>query len=242
MIRSHAEIEELLAVRSLGGLTGDDVERLDRQLASHGDCGECRRLADEYEETAGRLGFSLDPMPVNLQADEILHRATHPATQEVAPAPPTTPIDELRARRSRRPRAWPALVAAAAVVVLVVSGVTIFRSLRPAGLHLSTNQTVVSFSGDAGELAMAYQPGKPGALFVGSDFADPGSDKVYEIWMLQGDAAVSSGCVRPHDGSIVAFADVDLSDTDQMAVTVEPDSCPSQPTTTPILISDPLVA
>lgn len=243
MIRDHAEIEELLAVRSLGGLTGDDVERLERALASHGDCRECRRLADEYEETAGRLGFALDPMPVDLgQADEILQRATHPATQEVAPAPAAVSIDELRARRSRRARAWPALVAAAAAVVLVISAVTILRSLHPTGVQVSTNQRVVSFSGDAGELAMAYQPGKPGALFVGSDFADPGSDKVYEIWMLQGDAAVSSGCVRPHDGSIVEFVDVDLGDTDQMAVTVEPDSCPSQPTSAPILVSDPLVA
>jgi hypothetical protein len=79
-------------------------------------------------------------------------------------------------------------------------------------------------------------------LFVGSSLPEPGSDKVYEIWMLQGSTAVSGGCVRPHDGSIVAFVDADLADTDQMAVTVEPDSCPSQPTSAPILVSDPLVA
>jgi Anti-sigma-K factor rskA len=243
MIRDHAEIEELLAVRSLGGLTGDDVERLERALASHGDCRECRRLADEYEETAGRLAFALDPMPVDLgQADEILHRATHPATQDVAPTPAAVSIDELRARRSRRDRAWPALVAAAAVVVLVISAVTISLPPRPTGVQVSTDQRVVSFSGDAGELAMAYQPGEPGALLVGTDFPDPGSDKVYAIWMLQGDAAVSGGCVRPHDGSIVAFLDADLGDTDRMAVTVESDSCPSQPTSAPILVSDPLVA
>lgn len=243
MIRDHVEIEELLAVRSLGGLDGDDVERLERRLASHGDCEECRRLADEYAETAGRLGFALEPVPADLaQADEILRRATHPATQEVAPAPAAVPIDELRARRSRRGRAWPVLVAAAAAVVLVISAVAISGSLGSTGTQASTNQTVVSFSGDAGELAVAYQPGKPGALFVGSNFTDPGSGKVYEIWMLQGETAVSGGCVRPHDGSIVVFVDADLGDTDQMAVTVEPDSCPSQPTSAPILLSDPLVA
>ena len=243
MIRDHAAIEELLAIRSLGGLDGDDVGRLERELASHGDCEECRRLTDEYDETAGRLGFALEPMPVDLeQADEILRRATHPATQEVAPAPPAVPIDELRERRSRPGRTWPALVAAAAAVVLVISGVAIFGPLRSTGVAVSTGQTAVSFSGDAGELAMAYQPGKPGALLVGTGFTDPGSDKVYEIWMLQGKTAVSSGCVRPHDGSIVAFVDADLGDTDRMAVTVEPDSCPSQPTSAPILVSDPLVA
>lgn len=243
MIRDHAAIEELLAVRSLGGLAGDDVGRLERELVDHGDCEECRRLTDEYDETAGRLGFALEPMPVDLgQADEILRRATHPATQEVASTPPAVPIDELGARRSRRGRTWPVLAAAAAVVVLVISAVAILGPLRSTGVTVSTNQTVIGFSGDAGELAMAYQPGKPGALFVGSDFTDPGSDKVYEIWMLQGSTAVSGGCVRPHGGSIVAFVDADLADADQMAVTVEPDSCPSQPTSAPVLVSDPLVA
>jgi anti-sigma-K factor RskA len=241
--RDHSVIEELLAIRSLGGLVGEDTDRLERELASHGDCEECRRLADEYDETAGRLGFALEPMPVDAgQADEILRRANHPATQEVAPAPVAAPIDELGARRSRRGRTWPAIAAAAAAIVVAISAVAVILPLRSTGVTASTNQTVVSFSGDAGELAMAYQPGKPGALFVGSNFEDPGSDKVYEIWMLQGSTAVSGGCVRPHDGSIVAFVDADLGETDQMAVTVEPDSCPSQPTGAPILLSDPLVA
>jgi hypothetical protein len=244
MTRDHALIEELLAIRSLGGLDGDDVERLDHELAAHGDCEECRRLTDEYGETAGRLGFALEPMPVDLgQADEILRRANHPATQDVAPAPPATvAIDVLRARRPPRRRTWPALAAAAAAVVLVISAVTVFGSLRSTEVKASTNQTVVGFTGDGGELAMAYQPGEPGALFVGSGFADPGTDKVYEIWMLRGTTAVSGGCVRPRDGSIVAFVHADLGDTDKMAVTVEPGSCPSQPTSAPILVSDPLVA
>ncbi len=187
MNRDHTVIEELLAVRSLGGLDGDDVARLERELASHGDCEECRRLANEFGETAGRLGFALEPIPVDPgQADEILHRANHPATQEVAPPPAAVPIDELGARRASAGRRWPVLAAAAAVVVLVVAAVTISSSLRSIDVQASTDQTVVGFTGDAGELAMAYQPGKPGALIVGSNLADPGSDKVYEIWMLQG--------------------------------------------------------
>jgi Anti-sigma-K factor rskA len=241
--RDHTVIEELLAIRSLGGSDGDDVALLERELASHGDCDECRRLASEYDETAGRLAFALDPEPVDMaQADEILRRATHPATQEIAPPPPATSIDELSERRTRRGRSWPALVAAAVAILLVVSAVAFFGPQRSTGVQASTGQQVVGFTGDAGELAMAYQPGQPGALFVGSGFADPGDDKVYAIWMLQGSTPVSGGCVRPHDGSIVAFVDADLAGTDQMAVTVEPASCPSAPTTAPVLVSDPLVA
>jgi hypothetical protein len=244
MTRDHAVIEELLAVRSLGGIDGDDVELLERELASHGDCADCRRLEVEFDETAGRLGFALEPLSVDMsQADEILRRANHPATQEAAPAPAPAglPVDELGTRRSRRGRAWGGLAAAAVIVAVVLVAVAIFGSTRSTGVTASTAQTVVGFTGDSGELAMAYEPGKPGALFVGSGFADPGPDEVYAIWMLQGSNAVSGGCVRPHDGSIVAFVDADLSGTDQMAVTVEPSSCPSQPTSTPILVSDPLV-
>ena len=243
MTRDHAVIEELLAIRSLGGLDGDDVGRLERELASHGDCEECRRLTDEYDETAGRLGFALDPTPVDMeQANEILRRATHPATQDAVPPPSVLPTTSSERDVPAVGRTWPALVAAAAVVVLLVSAVAIFGPGRSTEVTVSTNQTVVGFTGDTGELAMAYEPGKPGALFVGSGFPDPGSDKVYAIWMLQGSTAVSGGCVRPHDGSIVAFVDADLAEADRMAVTVEPSSCPSQPTSAPVLVSDPLVA
>jgi hypothetical protein len=241
--RDHTVIEELLAIRSLGGLDGDDVGLLERELASHGDCEECRRLASEYDETAGRLAFALEPETVDMaRADEILQRANHPATQEIVPPPVAAPVNELEERRGRRGRSWPALVAAAVAVLLVVSAVALFGPNRSTGVQASTDQQVVGFTGDAGELAMAFRPGEPGALLLGSGFADPGADKVYAIWMLQGSTPVSGGCVRPHDGSIVAFVDADLTGTDQMAVTVEPASCPSAPTTTPILVSDPLVA
>jgi hypothetical protein len=245
MIREHDLIEELLAVRSLGGLDGDDMELLERELRSHGECAECRSLAEGFQETAGRLAFALDPMPLGTdQADEILRRATHPATQAPpAPAPaPPAPIDELGARRARQDRGWRALAAVAAVVVLIVVAIAVVGPSRSTTVRAAMAQTVVRFNGSGGTLAMAYAPGGRGAVLLGSGFSDPGTDEVYEIWMLRGGVAVSGGCVRPHDGSIVAFVDADLSGTDQMAVTVEADTCPTQPTTTPILLSDPLLS
>ena len=84
-------------------------------------------------------------------------------------------------------------------------------------------------------------PGSRAPCCSDSKFSDPGADKVYEIWMITGTTPVSGGCVRPHDGSIVAFVQANLSGVDLMAVTVEASSCPSQPTTAPFL-SAPLVA
>jgi len=208
--RDHTMIEELLAVRALGGLDGDDVQTLERELASHGDCAECRRLEVEYQETAGRLAFALDPDPVTMDAAAVI----------------AAPAD--------RPRRWALLAVAAAVVVLVMGAVAVFGP-RAIGVHPSTDQTVVRFTGTAGELAMAYVPGKPGAILLGRGFEDPGADKVYEVWMITGTTPTSGGCIRPHDGAIAATVEGDVNGADLMAVTVEPASCPSQPTSPPVL-------
>ena len=74
MMLDHGRIEELLAVRALSGLDGDDVRDLENELRAHGpDCQECRRLEREFDETAAMIAFSLDPEPVDPGlADRIL--------------------------------------------------------------------------------------------------------------------------------------------------------------------------
>jgi anti-sigma-K factor RskA len=216
MNRDHAVIEELLAVRALGGLDGDDLQLLERELASHGDCEECRRLEAAYEETAGLLAFALDPAPVS------------------------TPAADVIAARPARGRPWRVLATVAAALVLVIVAVAVLGP-RTIGVHPSTQQTVVHFTGSAGELAMAYVPGQPGAILLGTGFDDPGPDKVYEVWMITGQTPTSGGCVRPHDGEIATAVHGDVNGADLMAVTVEPASCPSQPTSQPVLTA-PLTA
>ena len=227
MKRDHDLIEELLTVRALGGLDGDDLDLLARELAAHGDCDECRVLELESEETAGRLAFALDPAPVGADAaDEILRRAAAP--------------EVVRPVSARPRRTWQVLGAVAAVIVLVVA-LAVALPRPTTGVQASSDQTVIRFTGSGGELAMAYTPGEAGAVFVGSGFSDPGPGKVYEIWMIQGKTAVRGGCVQPHDGSIVTFVNANLRGVDLMAVTVESAACPSQPTTTPFLTA-PLTA
>src|SRR4029450_5924700 len=62
MMRSHERIEELIAIRSIGGAGPREQAELERLMASHGpDCEDCRRLEIEYGEVAGRLAFALGP-------------------------------------------------------------------------------------------------------------------------------------------------------------------------------------
>lgn len=225
MARNHALIEELMAVRSLGGLDGDDVEILERELESHGGCEECRRLEAELGETAGRLAFALEPEPVDDSiADAILRSES--AVE--------TPSDAVGARREDR--SWRRLVAAAAVAALVVAGFVAFGPSRSTDVRQATlSQRVVLFTGKGGELAMAYEPGSPGAVFYGTGFADPGAGRTYEIWMFRGTTPIRGGCVTPADGVVSTSIPSNLDGAKLMAVTVESVACPAQPTTSPIL-------
>jgi hypothetical protein len=233
----HTLIEELLSVDALGGLDPDDRALLDRERSAHGACEECARLEAGFAEVAGHLGMALEPVPVRPgMADDILREAG-------ALEPPAEPIAAPVVLEERPERkgggAWRALVAVAAAFVLFAAGWAVRGLVTD---DAGTPPRLVRFDGDTdtdtGTLAMAYRPGETGAVFFGSDLPDPGADRVYEIWMIEGkDAPVSGGCVTPQDGRILTYVDADLGDTDTMAVTVEASSCPGAPTTDPVLLA-----
>jgi hypothetical protein len=233
--RDHALIEELLSVDALDGLDDADRATLDRERAAHGVCEDCERLESEFAEVAAELGLSLDPVPVrDGMADDILRDAEREAgseRREVGGGGAPTSIAE---RRTAHPGAWRSLVAVAAAF-LFVCGWVVRSATDPGGAELAESR-FVRFSGEAGTLAMAYEPGRPGAVFFGSDLPDPGEGRVYEIWMVEDEGdPVSGGCVRPQDGRILTFVDADLGGTDTMLVTVERESCPDAPTGDPVL-------
>ena len=233
--RDHTVIEELLSVDALGGLDDDDRDLLDRERATHGACEECARLESEFAEVAGRLGLALDPVAVPAgMADDVLRAAG----EDVSSEPLVIVSDDATEAGDRHVRpsgpSWRALVAVAAAFVLFVGGWTVRSAMDPSGGELAASR-FVRFEGEAGTLAMAYEPGRPGVVLFGSGLPDPGDGRAYEIWMIEGSRAVSGGCVRPEDGRILTFVDANIGSTEQMAVTVEPASCPDAPTTDPVL-------
>ena len=222
--RDHDLIEELLALRALDGLDGDDDALLNAAMAAHGaDCETCRRLEVEFAETAAMIAFGLEPAPVpEDMADRIVAaRRSSERGGEIA----------REAARGRR-GAWAALAGVAAAFVLIA---VLFAVVSPGAAPPSTASTVVRFQGTPGELAMAYTPGKQGAVFWGQDLPDPGPGKVYEIWTIRTDEPpVSSACVTPTDGRLAAVVDAGVSASNVVAVTIEGSDCPSAPTTKPV--------
>jgi anti-sigma-K factor RskA len=223
MIRDHALIDELLAARALDGLDDADAAVLERELASHGECEECRRLEAQHAEVAGMLAFALDPRPVgDAMVDRIL---TEPRLTGATAA----------GRNARLVR-WQTAFGVAAAIALLLAFVL---ATRPAGGPSVPGGVVAAFEGDApGELALAYTPGEPGALLWATGLPDPGPGKVYEVWMIEDDVPVRGACLTPNDGAVATVLDADLSSGPLMAVTVESTACPTAPTTDPVYTLD----
>jgi hypothetical protein len=238
-MRDHGWIEELIVVRSLGGLDPEDEHELHREMVEHGaECSECRRLEVEYlgyEEAAGRLAFALDPVPVRdgLEDQVVASTAAEKRTRVV------TPRERRRERRGTAPGpVLRPLVAVAASLVLFAVGWAAGALTSGDDLSVPPDARVVQFEGEGGAtLALAYRPGDRGVYLVGSLDPRPG-DETYELWTFRGDTPVRGGCFRPGtDGSVFEFLDAEIEPTPLMAVTVESASCPSAPTTDPILIA-----
>jgi hypothetical protein len=223
MRRDHSTIDELLAVRALHGLDGDDVATLERELAAHGECEECRRLEREHAEVAATLALSLDPRPIDAAiADRIV------AGERRGPTPLRG--DGAAARPDVRVGRWQAAFGVAAAVALVLA---IALAVRPGGEQL-LGRTIVGFEGGPGDLAAAFEPGRRGVVLWGTGLPDPGPDRVYELWLIEDGEPVRGACLRPTDGRIAAFVDADVGNAELMAVTVESPACPDEPTADPV--------
>jgi anti-sigma-K factor RskA len=231
-MNDHDLIEELASARALGGLDPEDAAVLEAELASHGDCAECRRVVAEAEEVAGRLAFAVDPVPVPAGFEDRVIAATR--AEAVVPMPSQRP----RRAGPAAVRTWARpLVGAAVAVALFVGGWVASDVLGGTAGDVPAGTRVVTFEGEEpGSLSVAYAPGEPGVYLLGSGLATLTEGEAYELWMLRDGSPVPASCFRPSaDGSLFSFVDADVGSADTMAVTIEPSTCSTEPTTSPIL-------
>ncbi|HEX9377391.1 MAG TPA: anti-sigma factor [Actinomycetota bacterium] len=246
----HERIEELLAVRALGGLEPREVAQLDRMRADHGvDCEICARAELEFDEIAGRLAFALSPVAVREgMADEILERAL------LAPERPSEPRRRATGRRPRMTR-WVAAVAAAIVLVAGAfgGGILVGSSGGPsqaqqlASYLAHSDAHVVPFEGSGtGNLLVAYRPGTDRAYVFGSQLNPTPSGKAYELWLVPpgGKPVPMPTFTTPGgDSLVVVQVPADVSSSAAMAVTLEQaGGSPTGQPTTDIIFTAPIQA
>jgi hypothetical protein len=207
-------------------------------MASHGEaCPECVRLEREYAEVAGRLAFALDPVSPRPGLED---RVVAAAARESAPSGPPAGADESDRGTARGWRLRPLVAVAASIVLLAVGFGVGALAVSDGGPDVPRGVRAVAFEGEAaGGLAVAFAPDGEGVYLLGSGLEAPPQGTVYELWMFQGGTPVPATCFSPsEDGSVFEFVDAEVGTSEAMAVTIEPSSCPSAPTTAPILTAE----
>ena len=166
---------------------------------------------------------------------------------------PTVPVaaatDELGARRTRgggrRQRMLVGLVAAAAVVALALGGLVVNltqqHQANVAAVSAAQRETILLAAPDARVLTQTRDGARytfvvskqrNEALLIPNDLPDPGPDKVFQLWTLQGRQATPDATMTP--GSRSQWFTGPIKDSTTLAVTVEPAGGSAAPTS-PIL-------
>jgi hypothetical protein len=255
-VRSHEDLEVLIAIDALDGLDGPDVDQLGRTLAEHGpDCADCAALFTAYADAAAALAVALEPATVGRREEERLLAAARlrpaaPLARTDTPAPEGPGVvRSLDQRRERRNRSWiPSVAVAASLIVGLVAGFAV-APRPPSGLSAflsfaaqpGTRYATMPRAGGKGQaLTVAYRPGESDAWVYGSTLSKPSGGRTYELWFHSTSAPAGKmspgGLFVPIHGDVIARVQVGSS-FDLLAVSVEPPGGSDAPTTQPVYVS-----
>lgn len=221
---SGANLHALTGAYVLDALTPDEVAAFESHLRS---CRDCRDEVAELRATAARLGSAAAAVPPEtMRASVLAAVARTPQT----PRPATAEDPGVAPRRSAR--RWPAVAAAAAVLVAAAIGGTAVQrerdaraeaALMSAALHVVAAPDAVSLDMDLGAAHVVASQEMGAAVLMASDVPMP-PDGVYQLWMMHADGSPAPGpTFMPHDGEVMALVEGDLTDVAELAVTLEPD-------------------
>jgi anti-sigma-K factor RskA len=138
------------------------------------------------------------------------------------------------------------LAAAAAVLVLVVGGASMYRDVADerdrarelaAALAAPDARTVQlertpAADGDGGVLRVVWSPGADAAVVVGAGLPDPGDGRVYELWAIADDGPQPAGLFTPDDeGRVERVLELTVDEPGGgWGVTIEPEGGSPAPT------------
>ena len=217
----------------------DDLERA--RFETHlADCADCREEVRTLSEAASLLGASASAAPPAGLRDRVLADIA-----TVRPLPPASPAPQPVERRRR----WPQLVAAAAAVVALGTGVAVWQPWddEPGQQVVSVADQVLSAPdaskqtiplGAGAEVTLIRSAAVGRAVVETRNMPSPPSGKVYQLW-LQNPAG---RMVRAGEMLVAADQKVVLDGDAAAAVgagiTVEPEGGSEQPTSEPIALFD----
>jgi anti-sigma-K factor RskA len=233
-----SDIHALSGAYAVDALDEAERVRFEQHLES---CPECRAEVRSFCETAALIAeATVEAPPPSLRAGVL------DAIGAVRPLPPeTTPDGEAAqdlatVRRSGR-RWFPAMVAAAVAVILLAAGALVWQPWHHGGQTSLAAQVmqapdavkVMEPVPGGGELTVWRSPSLKRAVMVADHVPAPPAGKVYQLWLQQpGTGMVSAGLMSDPTAPTVLAGDAATAKA--AAITVEPDTGSSHPTSPPI--------
>jgi anti-sigma-K factor RskA len=252
------DLHALTGAYALDALESAERDRFTRHLRR---CQACANEVRGLRETATRLARAVALVPPPQLRERVLAavawtRQLPPETQHV-PAPRISPARWFRWRQPGRsgasrlawfPRPAP-LLAAAALAVVVVLGVTLAVTQRELNHSRAQNQAVeaVLSAPDARLLTHAIVAGgraivvlsqaRHALVLTTSGLPPLPAAKVYELWFIGPGRSTPAGLLpSPTAGRTAPLLAAGLTAGDRIGLTVEPAGGTNKPTTPPILV------
>lgn len=249
----HHAVADLLGAYALDAVDPSEAALVESHLE---DCALCRDEVSRHRAVAAHLAHSYEDPPAGLWDRIAADISSDGAPLELVIPPSLYPrrIDpgagdddgpEIVATRKGLPNPQVMLVVAAAIVlVVVISGITLVQQYRISDLKdpslADTAQTVMSdpdsdrvdLVGEGVEVAAVLSSSGQGYLF-GDDLPALPEGRAYQLWSVAGDAAVSLG-VLGDDPDVVAFT-VPIG-AEAIAITDEPATGVAQPSQDPLAV------
>lgn len=232
-----SEIHALSGAYAIDALDADERALFDEHLAS---CAECRAEVASFRETAALMAETgLETPPDSLRSGVL------DGIKNIRPLPPQTGQVALPvAVTERGRRRWlPSLLAAAAAVLLLATGVAAWHPWQHATASLADQIThapdaeriTEQLPGQAGQLTLVRSASLGRAVMIGDHVPEPASGTTYQLWLQQpGQGMVSAGLMPDsHQPTVLAG---DAATATAAAITVEPATGSSHPTSKPVVV------
>ena len=245
------DVRDLLGAYALDAV--DEVERraVERLVAT--DPAAARELRG-LTATAAMLGSAVAaPPPAELRSAVLSAITRTPqlaAPERTAPAPEPAPapappsMSQRRASFVPRRTVWLAVAATALGAAAIPSGIAWQQSQQTHRVELQAQAVADLLSEPGARVVRANVTGggtavgvlaNDRALFTATGLGDPGSGKVYQLWVLRDGAALPDVVLPDDAGSVRAITD-HFAAGDALAVTIEPSGGSQHPTTKPVVV------
>ena len=221
-----ADLHDLAAAYALDALDREEREEFERHLAG---CDRCRADVALYAESAGQLADATAvPPPPHLKKavmDALDERET-PVVASIS--------------RQRRNRTFSIAIAAALVAIVATAAVLLSNGgLSEQDVLAAPDAMTVELLADGLDGTFTYSVAESAGVFQSQTLPALRSDKVYALWLIDGNGPSPAGLFVPNDDGDSSALVEDVRTGLVIGLTVEPAGGSPQPTGD-VLLSAPI--